>query len=239
MKCMDRLELALNRCFRERVSKAGLHWPDLATEADEIVVFGSRASRIHAKGSDLDVLVVGKATRRLKRCGLDLICIPAAGVDSQSWLDSELAGHISKYGVWLKGVGDWRDHVLDGRAAAERKEKRIVSLVHSVKRAWSNLHASFHHRYQLTIRRELQRLLLLRTVIPVPPTPALDAHWQAGIPGRQALLALSNSFLDDPEEFIGKAILIDSLPMQTSSMSTLRPFVDEALPNRRPVDIWR
>jgi predicted nucleotidyltransferase len=204
---MDKLESSLNRCLKDRIDKAELNWSDLSKQAIEIVVFGSRAVGMNRRASDLDVLVVGKGARRMKRRGLDLICISTVDLALPSWLDSELAGHISKYGVWLKGVGDWRDKARVGKEAAKQKERRLVSLVRSVKHSWSQLHPAFQFKYCLSIRRELQRLLLLRTAIPIPPTPVLDAEWRVGKFGRHALLQVSNSIVDDPEDSLLKTIL--------------------------------
>jgi hypothetical protein len=140
---MDRLELILSRRLRSRISGAGLDISGFYGLAIEIAVFGSRAIEVNGRISDLDVLMVGDSRRRIKQAGLDLICIPSSDLASAKWLESELAGHISKYGVWLKGPGHWRSQVVTGRGAEKRKERRLISLVHNVKNSWTNLHPSF------------------------------------------------------------------------------------------------
>jgi hypothetical protein len=156
---------------------AQIQWPELSTRAFEIVAFGSRALGVNEKSSDLDVLVVGGAARRIKSTALDLICIPHSDLASEAWLTSELATHISQYGVWIVGSGEWRIHASIGQSALDRKERRLVSLVRSAGRAWHRLHVTFQIKYCTTIRRELQRMSLLRKAIPIPPTPVLDNNW--------------------------------------------------------------
>jgi predicted nucleotidyltransferase len=203
---MDKLESILNRCLRRRIATSGLNWSDFSKRATEIVVFGSRAVGVNQEASDLDVLVVGNGARRTKRGGLDVIRVSSLDLASPNWLDSELAGHISKYGVWLKGGGQWRSQVSWRGEAENAKERRLVSLVQSVKYSWKQLHPAFQFKYGVTIRRELQRLLLLRNAVPIPPTPVLDAEWHAGRPGREALLHVSNSILNDAEGFVTRTL---------------------------------
>jgi hypothetical protein len=154
---------------------------DMISEATELIFFGSRASAVNTRFSDLDVLVIGNIRFRIKRAGVDLISMPTLDIRSASWLNSELAGHISKYGVWVRGNGEWRFAVSVGSQAISRKEKRIVSLVGNLERAWARLHDVFKHKYRATIRRELQRLELLRNSVPIPPTPVLDAGWLTSV----------------------------------------------------------
>jgi predicted nucleotidyltransferase len=204
---MDKLESRLDKSLRNRIDKAHMSWSDFSEPAFEIVVFGSRAAGMNRRLSDLDVLVVGAGAKRVKRFGLDLICISVADLTSSSWLNSELAGHISKYGVWLKGGGDWTTKVRIGKAAERQKQRRLVSLVRSVKHSWSKLHPSFQLKYRVSIRRELQRLLLLQNAIPIPPTSMLDTEWNGAKAERQALLRVSDPIFNDPEGFIVKIVL--------------------------------
>jgi predicted nucleotidyltransferase len=204
---MNRIESTLNTCLQSRMAKHGLVWSDFSKGATEIVVFGSRAVGVNRRKSDLDVLIVGKSARRMKRRDLDVISISSLDLTLPNWLNSELAGHISKYGIWLKGAGDWRSQVSVGSEAKNKKERRLVSLVHSLKHSWAQLHPAFQFKYCLTIRRELQRLALLRAAVPIPPTPMLDWEWQAGRPRRDVLLHVSNSILRNAEGFILNILL--------------------------------
>jgi len=174
---MSTLETKLIRTLNERLRNAGLD-PNELINAFEIVVFGSRALGVNRRSSDIDVLVVADTGRTGKRHNLDLIFVSRADCESKSWLASELATHISKYGVWIRGDGNWRRGASLGNAAVDRKERRILSLTQGVTQAWSDLHPFFQAKYRTTIRREMQRLNLLRASIPVPPTPLLDLEWR-------------------------------------------------------------
>ena len=136
-----------------------------------------------------------------------MICIRAVDLGSVGWLGSELAGHISRYGVWLKGPGDWRRQTSVGQEAANQKERRLVSLVRSVKHSWTKLHPAFQLKYCVTIRRELQRLLLLRAAVPIPPTPLLDSEWLTRKPGQNPFISISAPIFDDTDEFTLRNVL--------------------------------
>ena len=152
-----------------------------------------RAAKVHQRTSDCDVLIIGKVNKRFKRAGLDLICITVSDSRSDAWLNSEIASHISTYGVWLEGSGEWRNRACIGEWAIRRKERRLASLVRSVKGCWTELHPLFQHKYRNTIRRECQRLDLLRNRIPIPPTPLLDLEWQSRRIGPPELLLIVRS----------------------------------------------
>jgi hypothetical protein len=144
--------------------------------AHEIVVFGSFAAGLNTADSDLDVLCVGKGPR-LKSRSLDLSWVTEKNICEDAWLGSELAGHIVKYGIWLRGNCYWRTEVLGGEHAIERKRKRIISLSRTITQLWDRLHPIFQEQYNVTIRRELQRLALLQVQMQVPPTKVLDDEW--------------------------------------------------------------
>jgi len=153
---------------------------ELVSEACEVVVFGSRAAGLHRPDSDLDLLVVTPHKRRVFATGLDCVLLSSEEIDNSFWLGSELASHVAKYGNWIKGVGEWQHNVQISSRAIIRKQKRISSFLLSVAQRWPRLHPVFRMKYRITIRRELQRLMLLSTRLPIPPTPLLDSEWQAG-----------------------------------------------------------
>lgn len=161
----------------------------------------------YAHISDLDVLIVSDGEGRLKRGGLDLVYVSREALSSPRWLNSELAGHISHYGVWLKGDGEWRANVSVSDDASEEKERRVRSLLCSLAQSWSRLHPCFQRKYRVTIRRELQRMLLLRNAVAVPPTPCLDSQWQSR-PDSAALLNLTEFF---HAKLTGREILTELL----------------------------
>jgi hypothetical protein len=150
--------------------------PEQLKSASELVVFGSYAAGLNSADSDIDVLCIGEGPR-LKSRSLDLSWVSEKVISERAWLGSELAGHIARYGIWLRGNGHWRTSVFGGTHATERKRKRIVSLARTVNRLWDRLHPIFQDQYNVTIRRELQRLELLQTQLPVPPTKMLDDEW--------------------------------------------------------------
>jgi predicted nucleotidyltransferase len=189
------------RIVQTRFRRAGLDWAHLQESAREVVVFGSHAAGVNRKGSDMDVLVVEDAAQmknarlevrsraQMKRGGLDLVRMSAAEIESAEWLGSELASHIAVYGLWLIGPDEWRDRVQISTNAGDKKERHLLSLARSVDAHWWRLHPCFHQKYRSTIRRELQRLLLLRNAIPIPPTRILDFNWYVDGSGVESLLS--------------------------------------------------
>ena len=131
-------------------------------EADDVIVFGSRAAGVHSRLSDLDIQCVG-ARRRYKSERLDIV---------------SLASHILAYGVTIRGHADWKDAVRLSESAVSRKEGRLIALVDGLWAYWDRLHPDFRRKYMTTIRREVQRLQLLIENIAVPATPVLDGNWK-------------------------------------------------------------
>jgi PAS domain-containing protein len=89
------------------------------------------------------------------------------------------------------GGDDWRTATFTGSAAIERKRRRIVSLSRTVTRLWERLHPVFQSQYDVSIRRELQRLRLLEEGVPIPPTRVLDDRWR--VEGSSSLFEFRNS----------------------------------------------
>jgi hypothetical protein len=175
---------------------------ELISEATEVVVFGSRAVGVHSSDSDLDLLIVTPQKRRIFASGLDCVLIAPEEIDNSFWLGSELASHVTKYGNWIKGIGEWRSNVRTSNRAIMRKQKRISSLLRNAGQRWPRLHPVFQAKYRTTIRRELQRLKLLSNQLPIPPTPLLDSEWQVDRDSAadllQLALALSTSRMPHP-----------------------------------------
>ena len=159
------------------ISNAGMTYEKVVGASTEIVVFGSRAVGVHRPDSDLDVLLVSPNIDRPRVAGIDFVILRSEELASSRWLGSELASHIAEYGKWIKGSGSWRHRVHISDRAVMRKEARISGLLMYGPKWWSKLHPVFHTKYKLTIRRELQRLDLMRHKIPVPATRTLDSEW--------------------------------------------------------------
>lgn len=230
---MSHPEEVISQTLQNRVARARLDWVPLCEMACELVVFGSRAAGVNRRQSDLDVLLVkreagpgdtGPDTQvgrrgRVKRAGLDLVVVSRAETESHEWLGSELANHVATYGVWIIGSGEWRERAHISTAAGDKKERHLLSLARSVDRSWSKLNAVFQLRYRTTIRRELQRLLLLRSGIPIPPTRILDCDWKAADKtGRDALLskAASQAGLQGRLDYIDRILVTSSRETETA-----------------------
>ena len=165
----------------------------LVSNATEVVVFGSRAVGVHSLNSDLDLLIVTPQKRRFFADGLDCVLIAPGELNGFFWLGSELASHVAHYGMWVEGSGKWKRNVCIKDRAITRKQQRIYSLLRNGARRWPRLHPVFQDKYRITIRIELQRLNLLLSRIPIPPTPLLDSEWQSGRDPRRELFQLSTN----------------------------------------------
>jgi hypothetical protein len=140
------------------------------------VLFGSCAANCYSERSDVDILCVGSG-RRFKTYRLDIVWISAARTCDRGWLGSELGQHIAAYGVHLYGNAPCGDNAYPSDESIARKTAVI--------RERSAAFARFHYilsprravRYAIRIRRDIQRLGLLRAGRAVPPSPMLDEMW--------------------------------------------------------------
>lgn len=186
------MEKLLIEVVIERMTRDGRDIAHL-NRAREVVVFGSYASGLNTSESDIDVLCIGSGPR-LKSRTLDLSWVPEDRLEGKEWLGSELAGHIATFGVWVRGDGSWRHSVFGGTPAIERKTKRIISISRTANHFWTKLHSTFQNQYDISIRRELQRLELLLNNFQIPPTKVLDDEWRHG--KRAGVLKLRNSIAE-------------------------------------------
>lgn len=150
----------------------------LLEEAVDVIIFGSRAAGVHSKLSDLDILCVG-ARERYRSERLDMVIREPSEVEDRKWLGSELASHIVAYGIAIHGSADWKNAVRLSEATVSQKERRVLALVDGLWAYWDRIHPEFRRKYLTTIRREVQRLELLREGIAVAPTPTLDRIWKS------------------------------------------------------------
>jgi len=196
--------------LRSLISVSGTTYEKVVGASTEVVIFGSRAIGVNRPDSDLDVLLVNANLGRPRVAGIDFVVLCPEEVASSHWLGSELAAHIVEYGKWIKGCGSWRNQVHISDRAAMRKQARIVGLLMRAPKWWSKLHPVFHTKYKLTIRRELQRLDLLRQRIPVPPTHTLDADWVQHRSARDYLVKVAATLPLGPIAFELAKACIDS-----------------------------
>jgi predicted nucleotidyltransferase len=205
------------------ISNSGTIYEKVVGASTEVVIFGSRAIGVNRPDSDLDVLLVDANVGRPRVAGIDFVILRSEELASSRWLGSELASHIAQYGKWIKGPGSWRHQAHISDRAAMRKEARIVGLLMCAPKWWSKLHPVFHTKYKLTIRRELQRLDLLRQRIPVPPTRTLDADWVQHRSARDYLLEVAATLPLNPLAFDLAKSSIDSpnAPSKPHSLSNV------------------
>jgi predicted nucleotidyltransferase len=207
------VDVQTKKRLHDLLSNSGTTYAEVWDVSAEIVIFGSRAAGLHRPDSDLDVLLVGANTGRPRVAGLDFAFLRSEEVASPFWLGSELASHIASYGKWVKGCGSWREQVRISDRAAMRKQARVVGLLMRAPNWWSKLHPVFHTKYKLTIRRELQRLDLLRRRTPVPPTFALDSAWDQHSSASDYLLEVAATLpLDSPAFGLAKICIGSSTP---------------------------
>jgi hypothetical protein len=166
--------------------REGHDWETLQRASQEIIVFGSTAVGLDRPSSDIDILCVGTGVSS-KSPRLDLVFRKPEEVDSIRWRQSELAGHVASYGIWLKGSASWSSDV--GGEAIQRKRRRIFRLIASASRHWRDLSPVFRARHLTTIRRELQRLSFLSRGLSVPPTPILESSCAASLQAAQAAIS--------------------------------------------------
>jgi hypothetical protein len=190
----DNTQLALvERVLREE----GIEWNDLRRRCDQIVLFGSWAVSAQDKESDLDLLCVGFG-RRLKTRRLDLVWCAPEFLLSQEWLGSELASHISKFGVWLHGHDNWRKYARISEDVICVKRHLIRCRVGALQRMWQRLAPDYRVKHVVKFRRDVQRLVLMKAGIPTPPNRLLDERWVNLGASRAALLRLLHES-DEPE----------------------------------------
>lgn len=173
--------------LREVLGRHGLGWADLLIRAEQIILFGSRASGVERKDSDFDLLCVGTG-RQVKRRDLDVVWVEPTRLRSREWLGSELAGHVARYGLWLKGEPDWVGSVWRSREALESKRERIQYRLEALEECVERLAPSYQRKYLVLIRRDLQRYECLHEGVVIPPTAHLDSAWQqVGAPEERLL----------------------------------------------------
>lgn len=149
-------------------------------DADQLVLFGSRAAGVARPNSDWDVLLVrvGGPTIR-SASNIDLIEVEKSQLTSTDWLGSELAGHIAAYGKWIVGDVSWRASVHRSKLAIDRKGERLKSRLRNMERSWELLQPAYQRRFATIVRRDVQRYRCLVEGRPVAPSSTLDEAWGA------------------------------------------------------------
>ena len=155
----------------------GLTCDAIEQTASQVVLFGSRAAGVADENSDWDLLVVGEG-RSIHARQVDLIRIPPAAVQSARWLGSELAAHVATYGRWLFGPDEWRARARVSPEAVTQKRDSVEFQLGELGRLWPFLLPAARARHLTRLRREVQRLEVMRGGHAVPPGRYLDLAWK-------------------------------------------------------------
>jgi hypothetical protein len=163
--------------LRLELLRGGMSWDVLSSRASEIVLFGSRAQEVARPDSDWDLLCVGTAATSRRIGKVRPIWVEPSRILTSQWLGSELAGHIAAFGVWLLGHGEWRHRVFSSDAAVHHKERMVTARIEALSRLADRLPATRRTYHGIRVRRDVQRLLILRAGGAVPSAPLLDRDW--------------------------------------------------------------
>ena len=137
--------------------------------ASEIVLFGSYAYGCEHPKSDIDILFVGNKKRVLNKY-FDFIWINNKVSKSRSWMCTELANHIARYGIWIKGNGSWQNKVFFSKSTINKKKQKIFErLLHIYLQNESITLEKKKYFIQKVILNTL-RLKNIYNKIPNPPT---------------------------------------------------------------------
>jgi hypothetical protein len=164
----------------------GFDWKATLKETSQIVIFGSWSIGQQKKLSDIDILCVGHGDRRKTRL-LDVIWRTEAEIGSPKWLGSELANHIASYGIWIQGRDNWGSKVFYSNQAIASKKQLIKSRLHAMRRLWKTLSIDYKQKHVVKLRRDIQRLYLMKSGLPVKPSPLLDYEWLRTKPSTRGL----------------------------------------------------
>lgn len=144
--------------------------------AAQIILFGSRAAGCASEESDFDLLCVGDG-QRVRAHKLHILWISLAAISNPKWLETEIGGHIAEYGLWLVG-----SRTVDAPRPASPetislKLHKVRDRSHVLADKWTRLSSHFRAQEKLKLRRDVQRLEVLRAGDAVPPSPILDRRW--------------------------------------------------------------
>jgi nucleotidyltransferase-like protein len=208
------------RELRRQLEIGGLPWAVLARRAQEIVLFGSRSQGVAGPDSDWDLLCVGEGST--SRVGsVHLVWVPSTEMFTRKWLGSELAGHIAAYGVWLVGTSHWQNQVFVSATALAHKQRIVKARLAALDRYQHDLAPARRAYYGLRIRRDVQRLMILRAGRPVPASPLLDRAWTTSI-SRERWMEICHS-LDLDNDVADKTWRIVSSNRQPAKALSTKP----------------
>jgi len=142
---------------------------ELKESCQEIVLFGSFGTEYEHDKSDLDLLCIG-SQKSIKNKRIDIVCQDPRNLKLDSWLGSELANHISKYGRWIKGTGDWKNSTFISESSITQKELQILNKLNVIWIKRDRLDENKLIAYYNKVALDVIRLAYLYNKEPVPPT---------------------------------------------------------------------
>jgi nucleotidyltransferase-like protein len=164
--------------IRTALGKVGLRWEAVLAQSEQVILFGSYAAGIDSPSSDIDLLCVGDGPR-VSSEGLHLIWIAPKTIQSHDWITSEIGGHIARYGQWLKGEKTFSGFEPASSKAIARKLWKIADRAAAIGQRWDRLPNAYRLQQTIKLRRDIQRLAILRNRQAIPPSPMLDSRWVA------------------------------------------------------------
>jgi hypothetical protein len=182
------------------LTDAGLDWPGLCLGASEIVLFGSRAAGCATPWSDWDLFILGNGFGRRRVAG-SVDIVPCVSV-TDAWLGTDLATHVSAFGMWLHGTPNWCERVRYDEAA--RAKESVVRLgIRGLTSYWDRLAPARRSRHLRRLRLDAQRGIRLRRTEPIPPTHWLDEAWHSAEDERAGVYELLHALNAAPDLLSG------------------------------------
>ena len=97
---------------------------------------------------------------------------------SQRWLGSELATHVAAYGKWIKGENTWAKSSRPSRYATTLISRRVLARAKALQDHWNYLLPAYRLKHIDRMRRDVQRLLMMKRGRPPVASGTLDLDWQ-------------------------------------------------------------
>jgi hypothetical protein len=158
------------------LESAGLTMDHIASHSEQVILFGSCAAGCDTRDSDVDLLCVGDG-KRTDTGRLHLLWISPSSLSDPDWLGSEIGGHVSEYGIWLKGKRTLGPPQKPSSRTLQKKRNRIIDRASVLKQKWPLLSQGFKKDQLRSLRLDLQRYEMLNNFAPVAPNPMLDERW--------------------------------------------------------------
>lgn len=212
----------------EAASLDRIDWHDQFRRARQVIAFGSYAVGYETPQSDIDILCIGRG-RSCRSDRLQILWMPQSRLDEHKRRGSELACHVASFGVWLKGPREFPSKIAPSRETIRRRRDQISARCRALLAQWNRLTPAFQQKHIQKIRRDLQRLALLKQGNANIPAPALDAAWTSH---PQTTRAVKDCLADD-NELLG--VLTPKLVrhLQSSPDKHLRSHQPRAVRERR------